>query len=200
MSILRTHKDEGETIDLTTNWQTFNFSEPITKLRLLVTGDLSNSPIVEIKLNNSSSSFLLTISQTFQINGHVTESVSFRRILGNGGSISIYGARQREGVKIFTRKEYATFEEIEDDFEWKTFTFPKSVSKLQLYSVGFFSVQPVIEYKIKNVEGSFLIGFADEINLYDHIIDEVQYRFNSKFLDGNAYASIIGFAKREEGE
>jgi hypothetical protein len=194
MTVLFTRESDGETIDLTANWQTFTFDEPVTKLRLLITGSIASSPVVEIKLNDINDIFVLSFSNNFEIDGHVIKSISFKRIIGTDGKISILGLKDREGAKIFTRKSYATYEEINGDFNWKTFTFTKPVTKLRLFAVGTFTSQVRIEYKIKGIEGSFILGFANEIDLDEHVVEEVQYRFNAG-LGGSAYASIVGFAK-----
>lgn len=59
-----------------------------------------------------------------------------------------------------------------------------------------------MEIEIEGVDGSFLLAMTNEFDIDDHIVDKVKCRLSyfPFVTTSQMYASVLGLAKREEGE
>ena len=94
--MLFTREEYTETISLTDSWNSYTFPKAVTKLRITITGIIFPSSVAEIKINDSENPFVLNLANNYEIDNHVVSKVSFKRIEGTDGDISIIGLKKRK--------------------------------------------------------------------------------------------------------
>ena len=98
----------------------------------------------------------------------------------------------------FTRSSEGKFEVIPsgDVNVWKSKTFSKPVTKLNIYSDGTLGIpSPIIEIKLDGVDGSFIIGVTHEFDIENHVVHKVEYR---NIVAENGLFSVLGLRPSTE--
>lgn len=95
MSNRFTRGNESFNNDLTSFWQDFTFEKSVNKLRAYCVGNTVDNPVMEIKINDSDS-FCLGIAHDLRLDQHIVNKVSYRRVIGTNGKVSLFGTRFEE--------------------------------------------------------------------------------------------------------
>lgn len=101
---------------------------------------------------------------------------------------------------VFTRGEDCSCLRIDElGGEWQTKEFNPSINKLRMYLSGSFVSMPIIEIRINEESGSFLLGMLNNFILDDHVINKIEYREIAS-TSAAAYVGIAGFRIEENSE
>lgn len=95
----------------------------------------------------------------------------------------------------FTRSSNGRYEVIQsaDLNVWKSKTFNPPVTKLRVWSDGGLGLPtPIIEIKLNDIDGSFIIGVAHELEIDNHIVDKIEYRVIQLDINDVGLFSVLG--------